>query len=146
MKVILLTDVPKQGKKNAVINVSDGYAKNYLLKNNLAVIADQTSLRNLDKTIERQKNTEEETIKEQTLIKDKLEKEKLEFKVKVGKEDKVFGCISSKQIVELLNNIGYNIKKEMVVIDNPLSSLGTHRVKIVLHKKVIAAIEIKLIK
>ena len=146
MKVILLADVPKQGKKNTVISVSDGYAKNYLLKNNLAVIADKTALHNLDKTIERQKNTEGEIIKEQTLIKGKLEKEKLEFKVKVGKEDKVFGCISSKQIVELLNNLGYNIKKEMIVIDNPLSVLGTHIVKVILHKKVIATIEIKLIK
>lgn len=146
MQVILLKDVPKQGKKNDVINVSDGYAQNYLFKNKLAIPATKENLHNLNKTKEREKTKEEDFIKEMELVKQQLEKEKLEFKVKTGEKDKVFGSISSKQIVELLNKKGYNIKKELIIIDNQLSTLGTHNVKVVLHKKVIAKIQINLIK
>lgn len=143
MKVILLKDVPKQGKKDQVINVSDGYAHNYLLKNNLAIIANDSSLTKLKKDLDKRKQTEKEFIVEMKILKDKLDKEKLVFKAKVGDKDRMFGSVSHKQIFELLKEKGYNIKKEQIEISNPINSLGMHTICINLHKEVIG--EVKLL-
>ena len=74
--------------------------------------------------------------------KKKLEKEKISFTVKTGKEDKVFGSISVKQIKESLN--GYDIDKKQIIIDNPITSLGFHNVKINLYKDVVANIKVEV--
>ena len=95
MKVILLKDVKGQGKKDDIIEVSYGYANNYLLKNNLAVAYTQTSKNILDKEIKERENKEDELIKKLNIIKKDLNDKIIEFKVKTGKEDKVFGTISS---------------------------------------------------
>ena len=146
MKVILLKDVKGQGKKDDIIEVSYGYANNYLLKNNLAVAYTQTSKNILDKEIKERENKEDELIKKLNIIKKDLNDKIIEFKVKTGKEDKVFGTISSKQISDRLSEIGYKIDKKNIIIDNPISNLGTHKVLIKLNKKVDFFINIKLVK
>lgn len=144
MKVILLKDVPKQGKKEQIIEVSDGYANNYLIKNNLAVIANESNVSKLKKDLDKRKDSEKELILEMKDLKSKLEKEKLVFKVKVGEKDKVFGSISHKQIFLLLKEKDYNIKKEQIEITNSINSLGIHNIKIHLHKEVIAELKINV--
>ncbi len=146
MKVILLQDVKKQGKKDQIIDVSDGYAKNFLIKNNLAVPATKTSKNILDKQIDTRNKNEEELIKECNKIKDQLEKITLNFKVKTGASDKVFGTISSKQISEELKNKNFDIDKKKIILNNHLDCLGIYNVKIELHKKVIAELKVNLIK
>ena len=136
MKVILLKDVKTKGKKDDIIDVSDGYANNYLIKNGLAVQYTKKSKEVLDKEIETRNLKEEELIKEYNKIKDKLENKDIIFKVKAGKEDKVFGTVSSKQIAEELAASGFNIDKKCIHIKTPIDSLGTHNVEIELHKKV----------
>ena len=144
MKVILLKDVPKQGKKDQIINVSDGYAHNYLLKNNLAIIANDANLVKLEKVLDQRKQTEKEFIAEMKILKEKLDKEQLVFKAKVGDKDRMFGSVSHKQIFELLKEKGYNIKKEQIEIQNPINSLGFHTVKINLHKEVIGEVKLSV--
>lgn len=144
MKVILLKDVKKQGKKDDVIEVSDGYAQNFLIKNNLAIKYTSGSKLKLDSEIDERNKNEQALVSECQKIKDSLEKKEYIFKVKVGKNGKIFGTISSKQIAEELNESGFNIDKKTVKINVPIDSLGTYNVNVELHKKVIANIKVKV--
>lgn len=146
MKIIFLKDVKKQGKKNEIKEVSDGYATNFLIKNGYAVKYTKSSGEILDKSIENDRLENEKNIKDANILKDKLEKETLTFEVKTGKDGKVFGSISSKQIQDKLNLMGYDIDKKNILIGESLSSLGTSFVNIELYKKVVCKVRVELIK
>lgn len=144
MKLILLEDVKKVGKKGEIVEVSDGYGRNFLLNKNLAVIATKKSMEILDNQNlqhdleERQKEAEAEQLKE------KLKSIVLEFHVKTGEGGRVFGSISTKQIVaQLMDKHGVKIDKRKVVDSDTISSLGYTDVKIDLYKnKVIGIIRV----
>lgn len=146
MKVILLQDVKKQGKKDDIINVSDGYAHNFLIKNGLAVPYTETSKNVLDKQIQKRNNDEEKLVESLNEIKKKLENKEFKFKVKTGKEDQVFGTISTKQISEELKKCGFEIDKKKIKATTNLDTLGVHNVEIDLHKKVKFDIKVVLVK
>lgn len=145
MKVILIEDVRKQGKKGDIIDVADGYGS-FLIKGKQAILASQAGITKLNREKERKQQAEEELIKECNKLKDKLAKEVFKFKVKTGEQDRVFGSVSAKQIASELQNKNYNIDKKQIKINVPLSSLGFHNVDIELHKKVVATIRVELIK
>lgn len=144
MKVILLQDVKKQGKKDQIIEVSDGYANNYLLKNKLAIPYTKGSKNVLQSQLNKRQEEEEKLIKECEVIAKELSTKEIVFIVKTGSQDRVFGTISSKQIQEELNRLGYNIDKKKIILNNPIDSLGTHNVTIELHKKVICKLKVTL--
>ena len=146
MKVILLKDVKKQGKKDDIIEVSDGYGMNYLIKNGLAVAATKTSTKILSNELDKRKQEEEEFVKKMQEMRDKIIRENITFKVKTGAMDKVFGNVSSKQIAEYLNKMGSKVDKKQIQIDAPLDTLGVHNVTVELHKKVRFNIRVNLVK
>ncbi len=146
MEVIFLKDVKGQGKKGEVKKVKDGYAINFLIKNNLAVAKTDKGLEILDKEKKEEKAKEERNIEEATKIKTKLEKEIISFKIKTGDMDKVFGSISTKQIKEELDKLGYNINKNQIILDHAITSLGIHDVEIVIYKKVKTNLKVKVTK
>jgi len=143
MKIILIKDVKKQGKSGDILEVKDGYG-NFLINNKYAVLATSNSRDRLDRENKEKEIKENNLIKECEIIKKKIENLKISFKVKTGEQDRVFGSISAKQIVEELKNKGFTIDKKQIKINNTISSLGFHNVDIELHKKVIATIKIEL--
>ncbi len=144
MKIILLQDVKKVGKKDQVLEVSDGYANNFLIKNKMAIQYTHGSIERLEKEIDTRGKKEEQLIKDMEKLKQKLEKDTILFQVAVGKEDKMFGKISSKQIKEELDKMGYSIEKNIIDIKVPIDYLGFHNVNINLHKKVVAKVKISV--
>ena len=144
MKVILLQDVKKQGKKDQIINVSDGYARNFLIKNGLAVAVNETSKNRLDKEIAEKNKQEHANFENCQKIAEQLKKIEVIIKVKTGEQDKVFGTVSSKQICEELKKKGIEIDKKKINITSPLDALGTYNVKVNLYKKVEGEIKVTL--
>lgn len=145
MKVIFLKDLKGQGKKGEIKEVKDGYG-NFLIKNNIASLANEANLKHYNTVKSKQELEENLFIKECEKLKEQLEKLKINIKVKVGAQDRVFGSVSTKQIVTELKKLNYDIDKNKIKLDHPLSSLGTHVVNVELHKKVIANIKINLVK
>ena len=144
MKVIFIKDLKKQGRVNEIKEVSDGYATNFLIKNGYAVKYTKTSSAILDKNIEEKRNIDEQNKNEAIKLQEKIEKISLEFKVS-SNNGKVFGSISSKQIVEELTKKGLKIDKKMVLYSNPINTLGVHIVEINLYKNIIAKLNVKVI-
>ena len=144
MKVILLEDVRKVGKKDEIIEVSDGYANNYLIKNKLAVPLTKRSKEVLDKRLDKEAADEESRVKEFERIKKELENKVISFKVKTGANDKVFGKVSTKQIADKLKEMGYLVDKKMIKLDTDLDVLGIHEVEVILHKRVTFKLRIEL--
>ena len=144
MKVIFIKDLKKQGKVNEIKEVSDGYATNFLIKNGYAVKYTKTSNEILNTSIKNAEIEEAKNIKEATKVKNELEKKEIVFNVKSGADGRTFGTISTKQIAQNLNELGYKVDKKQIEIDVPLNVLGTHFVKVNLHKKVICNLKVVL--
>lgn len=144
LKVIFTKDVKGKGKKGDIKEVSDGYAQNFLIKNGYAVMYTKRSKEVLDIENKNKEIKEKEEITTCIKIKNELKDKVLVFKVKTGKNDQVFGCVSSKQISDELTKLGYKIDKKKIIIDHQISSLGFHDIKLELHKKVEAVVRVKL--
>lgn len=145
MKVILLEDVKNVGKKGNILEVADGYARNFLIRNKLAVAATEQSKLILEQQKQQKIEQEKEDIKNAEVLKLKLAELTLVFPVKTGENGKVFGSISSKQIgEELLKKHRITIDKRKILDEGPFNTVGFYNVKIELHKQVIATIKIQL--
>jgi len=143
MKVILTKDVKGQGKKGEIKNVSEGYARNYLFKNNLAVEATKGNLKQLEGQKNKQKQIAQEVLEEARQLKTKIENIDLELKAKSGEGGRLFGSITNKQIADELNK-KYNIKmdKRKIELNEPIRSLGTTNVPVKLHQEVTATLKV----
>lgn len=142
MKVIFIRDLKGQGKKGEVKEVKDGYGNNFLIKNGYAVLANSANMTKMKN--EEARRGIEETLKVHDMedLKKEIEKKTFEFQAKTGKEGRMFGQISVKQIKEALSKEGYDIDKKQIHLDHPIQSLGVHYVDIELHKKVIAKMKV----
>ncbi len=146
MKVIFLKDVKGQGKAGEIKEVKDGYGMNFLIKNGYAVSYTTRSKEILDRSNKAKEDLENEEIAKCNKLKNELKDKTLIFKVKTGKNDQVFGTISTKQISSELEKQGFKIDKKKINLTSPISSLGCHKVKLSLHKKVEAEIMVQLVK
>lgn len=145
MKVILKSDVKKVGKKGEVVEVSDGYARNFLIQRNLAVQATDKSMEILGEEKREEALHQAELKKEAEALKEKLKDMTFTFHVKSGKDGRVFGSVSTKQIVEELHKQGIKIDKRKFIDTQPIVSLGVTIVKVELYKNVIGEIKCHLL-
>ncbi len=144
MKVIFIKDLKKQGRVNDIKEVSDGYATNYLIKNGYAVKYTKGSNERLQNELDIKAREEEKEIEKANKIKEKLNDVCLTFKVKCSNDGKVFGSISSKQISDKLNELGYSIDKRDIKLNETLNTLGMYSVEVVIYKKVKGNIKVEL--
>lgn len=143
MKVILTADVKNQGKKGDIVEVSDGYARNMLIKKNLGVEATPKAINDL----KLQKKNDEKVAAENLASAKEFAKEistwKVEAKIKTGEGGKTFGSVSSKEIAQAVKEqFGKTIDKKKIVLDEPIKSLGNYEVKLKLHPEVMATMNI----
>ena len=146
MKVLLLKDVKNLGKKGAVCNVADGYAQNFLFKNGLAVQASEKSMEIREAQIEKERQDEQKRIEEATKNKVVLENCMINFKAKAGKDGRMFGNISTKQIAEeIIKVTKVNVDKRKITSDVLINAFGVTVVNVELHKKVIAKVKVQVL-
>ena len=145
MEVILLADVKNVGRKNQTVTVSDGFAHNFLFKRHLAVPVSKKSVEILETQQENARIAEENKKKEAEKLVDILKDITVEFDAKVGKDNKLFGSISLKQVEEeLKSKHNIEIDKRKFIDKGPLDSLGYHKLRIELYKGVVGLVTIHI--
>lgn len=146
MKVILKADVKGVGKKDQIINASDGYARNFLLPKNLAVEANNDNMAKLKARQDSAKFQKDQEREEAMKIADKLEKIALKIKVKAGENGKIFGGVSTKEIAQELEK-QYKIKvdKKKIDLKETIKTLGIRTVEIKLFEGVIGKLKVDVI-
>ncbi|MCT4612677.1 MAG: 50S ribosomal protein L9 [Clostridia bacterium] len=145
MKVILLSDVKKLGKKGDVLNVAEGYAKNMLFKKGLAVEANAQNMNNLKVQKAAHDHKMEEELKQSREISKVIEENHIVILVKSGDEGKIYGSVTNKEISsEIKEQLKLEIDKKKIVLKEPIKTLGVHKVKIKLHTKVIAELDVNV--
>ncbi len=144
MKVILLSDVKNKGKKGEIVDLAAGYA-NFLINKKQAVAASSSNMKQLEKERKEKKRKEKEALKEAKELKEIVDNKQLIFKVKVGEDGRIFGSISSKQIVEAFEKeFGVKLDKRKLILEDSIKSLGYTDVSIQLHQDVIAEFKVLL--
>lgn len=144
MKVIFTKDLKGQGRKGDIKEVSDGYAKNFLISKGYAVIANEENKKILEKTLAENKKEDELNKKKAHELKLNLEKEELVFKVKADDNGKVFGSVNAKQIEDKLKELGYLIDKNQIDNKKGIAKLGNTKVDVVLYKDIKASLNVRL--
>ena len=145
MKVILLEDVKSLGKKGEIVNVNDGYARNFILPKKLGLEATSKNLNDLKLQKQNDEKVAQEKLDAAKALAEKIKEKSITVKIQAGVEGKVFGSISSKEIAtEAKKQLNMDIDKKKIVIPDAIKSLGTYNVNIKLHKDVTATLSVKV--
>ena len=145
MKVILLEDVKSLGKKGQIVNVNDGYARNFILPKKLGLEATSKNLNDLKLQKQNDEKVAQEKLDAAKALAEEIKEKSIIVKIQAGVEGKVFGSISSKEIAtEAKKQLNMDIDKKKIVIPDAIKSLGTYNVNIKLHKDVTATLAVKV--
>ena len=143
MKVLLLEDVRGQGKKGEIVNVSDGYARNFLLPQKKAVEANNSILNEIKAQAEKKKRVEEQEKSSAAAIAEKLMGVELKIPMSAGSDGKLYGGVTNIHIAELLKEkYGIDIDKRKIVIDEPIKAYGAYKVTAKLYPEITGTINI----
>ena len=146
MKVILLEDVKKLGKKDEIIEVSSGYARNFLIPNKKAIVADNVNLNKLEGKKSKESHLKELSLEHAKKIKEMIEKEVLVIYAKKGKDDRLFGTITSSEIAkELKKKYDVDIDRKKIIVENAIKVVGEYVVIVKLEQGVIADLKVDII-
>ncbi|UCG34982.1 MAG: 50S ribosomal protein L9 [Candidatus Omnitrophota bacterium] len=146
MKVILIKGVKKIGEEGKIIEVRDGYARNYLIPKGFALRANDDSLKKLEE-IKRRRLKESEEQKQKLLeFKNKLEAVSVTITAEVKEAEEIFGSINEPQIIKALSEEGIELAKDKIVLEEPLKKLGVYNLKVKLHPEVEASLRVWVVK
>ncbi|MBQ6369358.1 MAG: 50S ribosomal protein L9 [Parasporobacterium sp.] len=145
MKVILLEDVKSLGKKGDICDVSDGYARNFIIPKKKGVEATPDNLNNLKLKNANDAKVAKENLENAQALAAQLADKAVVIRVRVGEGGKLFGAIASKEIAAaVLDQTGLEVDKKKIVLADPIKALGDHKVKVKLHKDVTASLLVKV--
>lgn len=143
MKVILLEDVKSLGKKGQIVNVNDGYARNFILPKKLGLEANNKNLNDLKLKKANDEKIAQEQLEEAQELAKKIEAGKVTLAIKVGEGGRTFGSVSTKEIAAAVKEqMGYDIDKKKIQLKEAIKTLGTHNVPVKLHTKVTAELKV----
>ncbi|MBQ9589221.1 MAG: 50S ribosomal protein L9 [Butyrivibrio sp.] len=145
MQVILLEDVKTLGKKGEIVKVSDGYAKNFVIPKKLGVEATQKNLNELKNQQKRDSIIAQQQLEEAKAYAEKIEKETVHVTMKAGEGGRVFGSVSSKEIVTAAKSqFGFDIDKKKLQMAEPIKAFGTYEIPVKLHPQVTATLKVSV--
>lgn len=144
MKVILLQDVKGQGKKGEVVEVNEGYARNFLIKKGLAEAATASKLNDLKQKNSAAEYHKAEEIKATRALAKDIDGKKFTVKIKTGQAGKTFGSVTGANIADALNTAGYDIDKKKIVVPSPIKAIGEYDIDLKLLEGISAKIRISV--
>ena len=146
MKIILLQDVKALGKKGQTVDVSDGYARNFILPKKLGVEANNKNLNDLKLQKKHEEKVAQEQYEAAVALGKEVETKKVIVKVKCGDGGRIFGTVSTKEIAEeTKKQTGLDLDKKKMQLSDPIKALGTHEIPVKLHPKVTTKLTVQVV-
>jgi large subunit ribosomal protein L9 len=142
MKVILLNDVKTLGKEGELVEVNDGYARNYLFPRKIAIEANASNMNVYRSRKNAQENKTEREIRHANELKEKLLGVQVVIKAKAGENGKLFGAVTNNDIAVFLNDKGFDIEKKKIILDETIKSLGTYEASVKLYANISAKVKV----
>lgn len=142
MKVILIEDVDRIGKKGDVRNVSNGYGRNFLIPRKLAIVANEGNLKQVEQLKKREKVREAKEETDALQMKEQLEQLSLTIAMKAGEGDVLFGSVTSSDIASALEKEGYTVDKRKIELEEPIKRLGMFEISVKLFRNVSATVKV----
>jgi large subunit ribosomal protein L9 len=146
MKIILKDDVEQLGKCGEVVNVKNGFARNYLIPRKLAIPATDGNLRSIGEVNTQKRLRDNKRLRDAEKLRNALERISCTAEVQVGEEDRVFGSVTAGQIAELLEQQGFVVDRRDIQLDEPIKALGVYTVGVKLERDVIAKLKVWVVK
>ena len=144
MKILLSQDVENLGQMGDIVNVKDGYARNYLIPQRKAIPATEQNILSIQAAAEKRKEQEAKKRADLNALAERLNKLTVKFTLKAGEDDKLFGSVTSQMIVDAVNSKGYELKKKEIVLLEPIKNVGNHFVNVKLGQEEESRIKIKV--
>ncbi|NIM97648.1 MAG: 50S ribosomal protein L9 [candidate division Zixibacteria bacterium] len=146
MKVILKDDLEKLGRCGAVVEVKDGYGRNYLIPRNLAIPATKGNLKSIQQIKKQKEIRDLKKKRHEEKLRHQLEKISCTAEVMVGEEDRVFGSVTSQTIAELLKEKGFDIDRHKIILETPIKALGVYTVPVKISGDIVASLKVWVVK
>lgn len=146
MKIILRQNFESLGKAGEVVNVKDGYGRNYLIPKGIAILATEKNMRVLEEELKTRERQIGKDRKAAEVLAEELGKISITAAVAVGEEEKIFGSVTSNDVAELLKEKGYDIDKKKILLSEPIKALGIYTVDVKLHTDVTANVRVWVVK
>ena len=145
MEVILIQDLANLGFKNDIVKVRDGYGRNYLLPQKIAIIANEANRKQLAETLKQQAHKAAKLLADAQALEAKLAETVIELKAKANEDGKIFGTVTTQNISDALAAQGITIDKKVITIAEPIKQLGEHTAQARLHREVKADIKLNVV-